>query len=246
MSHLEYDWQSPIWRHTLVELSRENTLIRFDQRANGLSDWDVDEVSFDAFVNDLAAVVDAAKLERFPLLGISQGCAISIAYAVRHPERVSHLILYGGFARGQEKRGSSTVKDQAIAMRTLIQHGWGQDNPAFRQMFTSGFVPGGTAEQWDWFNELQRISVSPENAVRIRQANDNVDVTELLEQVTVPTLVMHCRDDGVAPFSEGRRMAAMMPGAKFVPLQGENHLILEDEPAWPMFVEELRSFLAED
>jgi len=243
MSHLEFDWQSPIWRHVLAELGRDHTLVRFDQRANGLSDWDVDEVSFDGFVNDLEAVVDAAKLDRFPLFGISQGCAISIAYAVRHPERVSHLILYGGFARGNERRGSADA-DQAVAMRTLIRTGWGQDNPAFRQMFTSSFLPGGTAEQWDWFNELQKVSVSPENAVRLRTANDNVDVTDLLEKVTVPTLVMHCKDDGIVPFSEGRRMAAMIPGARFVPLDGENHLILEDEPAWPIFLAELRSFLA--
>ncbi|MBL6952612.1 MAG: alpha/beta fold hydrolase [Alphaproteobacteria bacterium] len=244
MSHLEFDWQSPIWRHTLLELSREHTLYRFDQRANGLSDWEVEDVSFEAFVNDLAAVVDNAKLERFPLFGISQGCAISVAYAVRNPGRVSHLILYGGFARGGEKRGSPAAKDQAIAMRTLIRHGWGQDNPAFRQMFTSSFIPGGTPEQWDWFNELQRISVSPENAVRLRQANDNVDVTELLGQVNVPTLVLHCRGDGIVPFSEGRRMAAMIPDARFVALEGDNHLILEDEPAWPLFVEEIRNFLA--
>jgi pimeloyl-ACP methyl ester carboxylesterase len=244
MSHLEFDWQSPIWRHVLAELGRDHTLVRFDQRANGLSDWDVDEVSFDGFVNDLEAVVDAAKLDRFPLFGISQGCAISIAYAVRHPERVSHLILYGGFARGNERRGSADA-DQAVAMRTLIRTGWGQDNPAFRQMFTSSFLPGGTAEQWDWFNELQKVSVSPENAVRLRTANDNVDVTDLLEKVTVPTLVMHCKDDGIVPFSEGRRMAAMIPGARFVPLDGENHLILEDEPAWPIFLAELRSFLAD-
>lgn len=245
MSHLEYDWKSPIWRHTLEELSREHTLVRFDQRANGLSDWDVEEISFDAFVGDLATVVDAAKLDRFPLLGISQGCPISIAYAIRNPGRVSHLILYGGFARGGEKRGSSTSKDQAIAMRTLIQTGWGQDNPAFRQMFTSSFVPGGTAGQWDWFNEMQRISVSPENAVRLRQANDNVDVTELLAQIDIPTLVLHCKNDGVVPFNEGRRMAAMIPGARFVALEGDNHLILEDEPAWPVFVDEIRNFLAE-
>ena len=243
MSHLEYDWQSPIWRHVLTALSQDHTLVRFDQRANGLSDWDVDEVSFDAFVHDLEAVVDAAKLERFPLFGISQGCPISIAYAVRHPERVSCLILYGGFARGNEKRGAAAA-DQAVAMRTLIKTGWGQDNPAFRQMFTSSFLPGGTTEQWDWFNELQRVSVSPDNAVRLRTANDNVDVTELLEQVTVPTLVMHCKGDGIVPFAEGRRMAAMIPGARFVPLEGDNHLILEDEPAWPIFLEEFRNFLA--
>ncbi|MFP6772430.1 MAG: hypothetical protein VCE74_08840, partial [Alphaproteobacteria bacterium] len=132
----------------------------------------------------------------------------------------------------------------AVAMRTLIKTGWGRDNPAFRQMFTSSFLPGGTAEQWDWFNELQRVSVSPENAVRIRTVNDNVDVTDLLQQVAVPTLVMHCKGDGIVPFSEGRRIAAMIPGARFVPLEGDNHLILEDEPAWPVFLEELRSFLA--
>ena len=229
MSHLEFDWLSPIWRHVLTALSQDHTLVRFDQRANGLSDWDVDDVSFEAFVHDLAAVVDAAKLDRFPLFGISQGCAISIAYAVRNPERVSCLILYGGFARGSGKRGSETTAAQAIAMRTLIQTGWGQDNPAFRQMFTSSFLPGGTVEQWDWFNELQRVSVSPENAVRIRQANDNVDVSDLLERVTVPTLVLHCTDDGIVPFSEGRRMAAMIPNARFVPLEGKNHLILEVE-----------------
>mgnify|MGYP000134861748 CR=1 FL=1 len=246
MSHLEYDWKSPIWRHTLEELSREHTLIRFDQRANGLSDWDVEDVSFEAFVADLSTVIDAAKLDRFPLLGISQGCAISIAYAVRNPGRVSHLILYGGFARGSEKRGSAASKDQAIAMRTLIQTGWGQENPAFRQMFTSSFLPGGSAEQWDWFNELQRVSVSPENAVRLRLANDNVDVTDLLAKVDIPTLVLHCKNDGIVPFSEGRRMAAMIPGARFVALEGDNHLILEDEPAWPEFVDEIRNFLAEN
>ncbi len=174
MNHLEYDWQSPIWRHLLQELAREHTLIRFDQRGNGLSDWDVDEISFDSFVRDLETVVDAAGLEKFALLGISQGCAISIAYAVRHPERVSRLVLYGG---------SQVEIEQADAMHTLIRHGWGQDNPAFCQMFTSAFVPDGTPRQMDWFNELQRMTTSPENAVRIRKTNDNVNVEELLGQV---------------------------------------------------------------
>ena len=242
MSHLEFDWQSPIWRHVLASLSQANTLVRFDQRANGFSDWDVEEVSFEAFVSDLEAVVDAGNLECFPLFGISQGCAISIAYAVRHPHRVSRLVLYGGFALGNEQRGLAAA-DQDVAMRTLIKTGWGRDNPVFRQMFTSSFLPGGTTEQWDWFNELQRVSVSPENAVRLRTANDNVDITDLLQQVTVPTLVMHCKGVGILSFSEGRRMAAMITGARFVPLEGENHLILEDEPAWPIFLAELRSFL---
>ncbi len=243
MNHLEYDWQSPIWRHLLQELAKDHTLVRFDQRANGLSDWNVDDISFEAFVRDLETVVDALGLERFPLLGISQGCAIAIAYAVQHPERVSHLVLYGGFARGPLKHGSQADKTQAEAMITLIRHGWGQDNPAFRQMFTSGFIPGGTKEQMEWFNELQRISISPENAARIRETTSNIEVTDLLANVTIPTLVLHCRDDGMVPFNEGRRMAAMIPGARFVPLDGRNHLMLEHEPAWSRFLEEVRNFL---
>ncbi len=246
MSHLEYDWQSPIWRHLMRELAREHKLIRFDQRGNGLSDWDVDEISFDSFVHDLETVVDAAGLERFDLFGVSQGCAISVAYTVRHPERVNRLVLYGGYARGMRKRGSQVEIEQAEAMLTLIRHGWGQDNPAFRQMFTSAFVPDATPQQMDWFNELQRISTSPENAVRNRNANFDVDVSNLLGRVATPTLVLHCRDDGIIPFSEGRRMAAMIPEARFVALEGRNHLILDNEPAWPRFLEEIGVFLSAD
>jgi pimeloyl-ACP methyl ester carboxylesterase len=162
---------------------------------------------------------------------------------VRHPERVSHLVLYGGFARGAMQRGSQAEAEQAEAMLTLIRHGWGQDNPAFRQMFTSKFVPGGTREQMDWFNELQRTSISPENAVRVRSTADNINVVDLLAQVQTPTLVLHCRGDAIAPFNEGRRMAAQIPGAKFVSLDGDNHLILEHEPAWQRFREEMHAFL---
>ncbi len=245
MNHLEYDWESPIWRHLLREMAQDHSLLRFDQRGNGLSDWDVADISFERFVDDLEAVVDAAGLERFPLFGISQGCSISIAYSIRHPERVERLVLYGGFARGGTKRGSDAEKQRSEAMRVMIREGWGQDNPAFRQLFTTSFVPGGTREQMDWFNELQRVSVSPENAVRIRTITDSIEVSELLPRVSVPTLVLHCREDGIVPFDEGRRMAAMIPGARFVPLDGRNHLILEDEPAWPRFLEEVRGFLAE-
>ena len=242
MTHLEFEWQSPIWRHMLDELSRDHTLVRFDQRANGLSDWDVESVSLDAFVSDLETVVDALGLERFPLLGVSQGCAISIAYAVRHPERVSHLVLYGGFARGPFRRGAAQ-KEQAEAMLVLIRHGWGKDNPAFRQMFTSSFIPGGTQEQMEWFNELQRVSASAENAARIRAAVCDFDVSDLLAKVTMPTLVMHCSGDAIAPFGEGRRMAAGINGARFVALEGMNHLILEHESAWTTFLDEVRRFL---
>jgi class 3 adenylate cyclase/pimeloyl-ACP methyl ester carboxylesterase len=244
MTHLEFDFENPIWRLNR-ELSRDHALIRYDARGNGLSDRNVEEISFDAFVSDLESVVDAAGLERFDLLGISQGCAVSIAYTVRHPERVSHLILYGGFALGWAKRAPTEAqKEQAAAMMTLVHHGWGQENPAFRQLFTSQFMPGGSKEQADWLNELQRISISPENAVRYLHVYGDVDVSALLAEVAVPTLVLHARDDARVPFDLGRRVAAGIPGARFVSLPSRNHLILEDEPAFPRFLQELRAFLA--
>jgi pimeloyl-ACP methyl ester carboxylesterase len=245
MTHLEYDLESPIWRHLYRELVRDHTLVRYDARGNGLSDRIVDEISFDAFVSDLEAVVDAAGLTRFALFGISQGCAISIAYAVRHPERVSHLILYGGFALGWNKRARSAAqKEEAAAMLTLMRLGWGNENAAFRQLFTSQFIPGGTKEQADWFNELQRLTVSADMAARIHEAAGEIDITALLPRVSVPTLVLHARDEARVPFEAGRRMAASIPGARFVALQGRNHLFLETEPAFGQFLERTRAFLA--
>lgn len=243
LNHLEYDWESPIWSHLLHELAAEHQLIRYDERGNGLSDWDVDDISFEDFVRDLESVVEATGIDRFALLGISQGCAVSIAYAVRHPERVSHLVLYGGFARGKRKRGSPKEVEQADALLTLMRQGWGRENPAFRQIFTSLFIPGATAEQVQWFNDLQRKTASPENAVRIRHAVDDIDVTDLLAHVTVPTLVLHCRSDAVQPFEEGRTLAAGIRGARFVALEGHNHLILEGDPGWRRFLDEVRNFL---
>jgi pimeloyl-ACP methyl ester carboxylesterase/DNA-binding winged helix-turn-helix (wHTH) protein len=243
LNHLEYDWKSPIWSPLLQALATKHRLIRYDERGNGLSDWDVQDISFEAFVRDLESVIEATKLQRFPLLGISQGCAVSIAYAVQHPERVSHLILYGGYARGRRKRGNIGDIEQAEALVTLMRHGWGQENPAFRQIFTTRFVPGGTAEQIQWFNDLQRITTSPENAVRIVQATTNIDVTDLLPRVRVPTLVLHCRNDAAQPFEEGRRIAAGIPGARFVALEGHNHLVLESDPAWNRLLDEISSFL---
>jgi class 3 adenylate cyclase/alpha-beta hydrolase superfamily lysophospholipase len=245
LTHLEFDLESPIWRHLYRELARDYTLVRYDARGNGLSDRTVDEISFDAFVGDLEAVADAAKVTRFALLGISQGCSVSIAYAVRHPERVSHLILYGGFAVGRNKVARSAAeKEEQAAMLTLMRLGWGKENPAFRQMFTSQFMPGGTKEQADWFNELQRITVSGEMAARIYAATGDTDVTALLSQVSVPTLVMHTRDEARVPFEAGRRMAAGIPGARFVALPGRNHLFLETEPAFGQFLEHTRAFLS--
>jgi class 3 adenylate cyclase/pimeloyl-ACP methyl ester carboxylesterase len=245
MTHLEYDLESPIWRHLYRELAKDHTLVRYDARGNGLSDRTVDEISFDAFVSDLEEVADAANLTRCALLGISQGCAVSIAYAVRHPERVSHLILYGGYALGWNRRARSTdQKEEDAALVTLMRRGWGKENPAFRQLFTSQFIPGGTKEQADWFNELERITVSGDVAARIFEANGDTDVTALLPQVSVPTLVLHARDDARVPFEAGRRMAAGIPGARFVTLEGRNHLFLETEPAFGQFLEHTRAFLA--
>jgi pimeloyl-ACP methyl ester carboxylesterase len=244
MTHLEFDLESPVWRHFYRELSRDHSFYRYDARGNGLSDRDVPDVKFENFVDDLEAVVDAAGIERFALLGISQGCAVSIAYTVRHPERVSHLILHGGFAVGWKARAKTEADLQAgEAMLTLMRLGWGQENPAFRQMFTSQFIPGASKEQADWFNEFQRICSSPTDAARNLSANGEADVSALLPQIKVPTLVMHARHDARVPFESGRRMAAGIPGARFVPLDSANHIMLEGEPALARFIEELKAFI---
>ena len=244
MTHIESDFDSVIWGPYYREMSRDNTFIRYDARGNGLSDREVPDVCFEDFVNDLETVVDAAGVERFALHGLSQGCAVSIAYAVRHPERVSHLVLLGGYPVGWKKRARTTAEKEAgDAMLTLVRLGWGQENPAFRQMFTSQFIPDATKEEADWFNEFQRISCSPEDAARNLLANGEVDVTSLLPQVRVPTLVMHARHDARVPFESGRRMAAGIPGARFVPLESHNHVLMESEPAFTQFLEEMRAFL---
>lgn len=244
LTHLEYDWESPVWRSFLQEIAAGRRLIRYDARGNGLSDWEVDEISFDAFVRDMESVVEATGLDKFDLLGVSQGAAISIAYAARHPERVKHLVLYGGFARGRRMRGSQQEIANSEAIATLMRQGWGQENPAFRQMFTSLFIPGATSEQMQWFNDLQRITTSPDNAVRLRHAVDVIDVTDLLPRVKSPTLVLHCRNDAVQPFEEGRRLAAGIAGARFVTLEGRNHIILPGDPSWARFFEEVKAFLS--
>ncbi|HZT27588.1 MAG TPA: alpha/beta fold hydrolase [Pseudolabrys sp.] len=244
LNHLEYDWESPVTRHMLHGLARHFTLVRYDARGNGLSDWDVADVSFDAWVSDLETIADAVGWDRFPLMGMSQGCAISIAYAVRHPERVSHLILYGSFARGRMIRATSDEQREKIrAMETLVRLGWGEENAAFRQMFTSLFVPGGTKEQIDWFNELQRRTASPECAARYFHITNRIDIRPLLAKVRVPTLVMHLREDAVHAFEFGREVAAAIPGARFVPLHGKNHMPLESDPAPPVILQEIDNFL---
>ncbi|HSJ63585.1 MAG TPA: alpha/beta fold hydrolase [Gemmatimonadaceae bacterium] len=244
LSHLEFDWNSPVWRHWLRELSRCNTLIRYDERGCGLSDRDVEDFTLDAWVRDLEAVVDALGLERFPLLGISQGGPIAIAYAIRHPERVSHLILYGSYARGRGHRQlSDRERQEGQLLLQLIEVGWGKDHPAFRQVFTSMFIPDATPEQTTWFNELQRVSTSPENAIRMLRGFYALDVYDLASQLRVPTLVMHGTGDLRVPFGEGRLLASLIPGARLIPLDSRNHVLLESEPAWHRFVTEVREFL---
>jgi pimeloyl-ACP methyl ester carboxylesterase/DNA-binding CsgD family transcriptional regulator len=244
LSHLEYEWQSPIWRHWIEGLSRHHTYVRYDTRGCGLSDRDPSEISFESWVRDLEAVVDAMKLERFPLLGISQGGAIAIAYANRHPERVSHLVLYGAFARGRLRRGGGQPAiDEAMLMSKLIELGWGTRNRAFRQVFATQFLPDASPELIDAFDELQRESSSARDAVRILQVTTQVDVADLARNIACPTLIMHATEDGRIPFEEGRVLASLIPDARFVPLESRNHILLEGEAAWKRFLEEIEGFL---
>jgi pimeloyl-ACP methyl ester carboxylesterase/DNA-binding winged helix-turn-helix (wHTH) protein len=234
LTHLDYDWESLVWRHWWRDLSAGHRLVRYDERGCGLSDRDVDDFSLDTWVGDLETVVDAAGLDRFPLLGISQGGPVAMIYAARHPERVSGLILYGTYAEGE-----------ARLLVQLVRLGWGHDTPAFRQVFASQFMPEGTIEQWEAFDELQRMTTSPGNAVRFMETFQTVDVVDVARAVSVPTLVLHARRDARIPVAEGRRLAALIPGSRFVPLESPNHLLLGDEPAWPRFMDEVEAFLAE-
>lgn len=244
LTHLEHDWRSPVWEHWLDALSRHHTLVRYDERGCGLSDWDVDEFSVEAWVRDLETVVAAAKLERFALLGISQGASVSVAYAVRHPDKVSHLVLYGGYARGRLRRGvSPEQRVEAETMVNVIRVGWGQENPAFRQLFSTQLMPEGSPEQIRWLNELARVSATPEAAARMERAFYEIDVTHLAPEVKAPTLVLHARQDAAIPFEEGRLLASLIPGARFVPLESPNHILRKEGPAWDRFLDEVERFL---
>jgi pimeloyl-ACP methyl ester carboxylesterase len=244
LNHLEYEWDSPLWRHWISELTRHNSLIRYDERGNGLSSWDVEDMSLAAWVSDLETVVDAAAPEKFALLGISQGGAVAIEYAVRHPERVSHLILCGAFSRGYEHRGSRRGLEALRALETLLRLDWGKDNPDFSSMFTSVYIPqNATAEHHKWFNDLQRVSASPQNAARILRCCEALNVRDQLPQVKVPTLVLHADRDRVIRPEEGRILAAEIPNARYVRLDTANHILLADEPAWKVFLKEVGDFL---
>lgn len=244
LTHLEHDWESPVWGHWLRELARHHTLVRYDERGCGLSDWDVDDYSMEGWLRDLETVVDAAGLERFALLGLSQGAAVSVAYAARHPERVTHLVLCGGYARGRLCRSPSPEEVlEAETMINVIRVGWGRDNPAFRQLFATLLMPDGSEEQKGWLDRLARVSTTPENAAAMERAFYRIDVAREARSVTAPTLVVHARDDAAVSFDAGRSLAGLIPGARFVQLESRNHVFTEEEPAWERFVAELHEFL---
>lgn len=243
VNHLEYEMQSALWASWWQELAQSYSLVRYDQRGNGLSDRQVDEISFDRFVDDLESLLLHMGLKDIALLGISQGCGISVALAQRRPDLVSHLILYGGYTQGWRSRGDAEIIAEAEAQSVLMRHGWGQDNPAYRQMFCAMFRPDATTEQVSAFIEQQQIAVSAENAVRCHEAFGEFDVSDMLPKLTIPTLVMHCREDARAPFEEGRRFAARIPNARFVSLEGRNHLLAPGDVCWERFFREIRDFV---
>ncbi len=246
MTHLERDWESPIWRHWLDELGARFRVFRYDERGSGMSDHEVDDISLDAWVADLESVVDEARLDRFSLLGMSGAGLAAVAYAARHPERVTRLILYGVFLRGWDLRSHTDAESrQWDAEIALMRVAWGQANPVYRRIFTQQFVPGADEEQMLWFDDIQRQSMTGDTAVRRLLASARADVTRDAAALRVPTLVLHAHDDGVVPFEEGRRAAAAIPGACFVPLAGRNHIILAADAAWPRFLAEVTRFVGD-
>jgi DNA-binding winged helix-turn-helix (wHTH) protein/pimeloyl-ACP methyl ester carboxylesterase len=244
LTHLEFDWVNPIWSSFLDELSSHFAVTRYDQRGNGLSDWSVTDFSLDKLVDDLEAVIDAAGLERFVLYSL--GAPISLAYAVRHPKRVSHLILHGSYVQGRVVRHTTDEREQGEAYLTLIRHGWGKAGSPFVKSLTSMYIPGGSKEQIESLVQLQRQSTTAENAARLRAAIDHFDVTNLLREITVPTLIIHARNDGVQPIEEGRRLASGIKSSQFVMLDSANHIPIDNEPAWDEFFRSIRAFVQHD
>jgi len=247
LTHLEYETRSPVWRHWLEFLSQHFRLVRYDERGCGMSGWQPKTLTLEQWVADLGAVIDAAQPDgRVILLGISQGAAACVQYAIEHPERVAALVLYGGYARGANRRNAGAAADAFRAMVDLARIGWSRDNPVFRQVFTSRFIPGGTPEQLEWFNELCLKTTTGEIFASLYGARAGVDIEASLAAVRVPTLVIHSRDEEVIPVAEGRLLAAGIPGAEFVELDSRNHILLEDQPAWLRFQEAVLAFLRPD
>jgi pimeloyl-ACP methyl ester carboxylesterase len=243
LSHLELDQQGPLWRHWLEHFSRTRAFVRYDARGNGLSDWQPPGITFDDFIADLGSVIDAAGIDRAPLLGISQGAAVAAAYAARNPKRVSALILVGGCARGWRVKNKAPLTERFEALLALMRHGWGGSNAAFRQIFTTSFFPDAPKEQMEWFNELQRQTASAENAVAILSALGDLDVRRDLAHVEAPTIVFHSRADAVVPMKDGIELASGIRGARFVPMESSNHVWLASDPAWKRFSDDVDTFL---
>jgi pimeloyl-ACP methyl ester carboxylesterase/DNA-binding CsgD family transcriptional regulator len=245
LNHVEYDWQSPVWRHWFEFLSDNHRLIRYDARGCGLSDWKADKLAFEWQVRDLECIIEAAQLSRFALLCLSQGAAAGIEIAARYPHRVSHLVILGGYALGWAKRGDVSVR-HGRAMMELIRFGWGQETSTFRKLFAELFIPDASAEQIGWYGELMRLTTQPEVAARILEAFGDIDVRSRLREVRTPTLILHARGDRRVPFDEGRALAAGIPHAQFVALESNNHILTANEPAWQRFQHAVSEFLGSE
>lgn len=243
MTHLQYDYESPLWHHWLASLSRSYRLVRYDNRGFGLSDRDVGDFTFEDWVADLETVVDAAGLKRFALLGMSQGAMAAVAFAARYPERVSHLVLFGGFIQGGYRLGDAETAERMRVLEDVIRVGWGESHSTFRQIFGSLLMPSASSEQLRWFDEAQRASTSPGNAERFFKLTNNTDVSDLAAQVRVPTLILHGKDEIGIPFDRARHTACLIPGARLIPLDSDNHVLFADEPAWSQFLEAVTGFL---
>lgn len=244
LTHLDLDWSSPVWGHWLKELGQRFTVVRYDDRGSGLSDRNPGQYSLDAWLADLEAVIDAARLGSFVLLGMSQGGAVAVEYARAHPERVTSLILWGAYGQGAAARRTTKEDIEERDLRSqMIKVGWGRADPVFRRVFTSSFIPGATETQMRWFDELQRRSMSAEAALASSRARAVLDVTSAARALSVRTLVLHADGDRAVPFEQGRQLAGLIAGARFVPLHSRNHILLEDEPAWPRFLDEMMTFV---
>ena len=245
LSHLQYDWQSPVWRHFLEALGSMATVVRYDERGFGLSDWDVADFSLEARLGDLEAVVAAAGIERFALLGMSGGSAVALAFAIAHPGAVTRLVLNGTVCGVPVVfEGDRLLEEEAY--RSMIRAGWAKEDPMFRRVFTTIFIPDATEEQMRWFDDLQRMSTSPANALASRIARQQVDIANDLSRITAPTLILQSEGDRSTTFDNAVDVSAAIPGARLVPLDSRNHILLADEPAWSTFVTEVAAFLEPD
>ena len=243
MTHLEEDWSNPANRPYISQLAKDFTIIRYDQRGNGMSDWDNVDISFDKMVDDLEVVIDFYQFEKVAIFGASQAAAVSIAYSLKYPERVSKLILFGGYPRGRCQREDPESAAESKALVTLIRQSWGRDNPLIRQTMTSLFMPDATQEEAAWFNEFQKTCGPGENIAKFREIFDDINIVHLLKDVSVPTLVAHCVGDSVAPLSEGKLLASRIPGAKFVTFNSRSHMLFENAPEFPRLIHSIIDFL---